>query len=53
VWIPPSWDERPSGRIDPAEVPAEAGWIFAVTGPSFGIGWVGSETWSLVATAFE
>ena len=51
VLIPPSWlGGRPTGSIDPAEVPSEAGWVLFATGPELSVGAVVSEAWALTVT---
>jgi uncharacterized caspase-like protein len=51
VWIPPSWiDEPPEGPVDPAQVPMEAGWLFAATGPELSLGVVPFSILALTAS---
>ncbi len=50
IFLPSSWpDGRPEGSFDISNHPEEAGWLLVASGPSTSIGWVLSESWTLIA----
>lgn len=49
-WIPPRFDERPTGAIDVAQHASEAGWWLLAAGPHASAGFVLGPGWTLMAT---
>jgi len=50
IFLPSSWpDGRPSDAFQLADYPEQAGWLLFATGPSTAVGWVISESWTLIA----
>ena len=50
ILLPSSWPNgRPQGSFSVSEHPEEAGWLLFASGPSTSLGWVLSESWTLMA----